>query len=90
MKFPFVSRREHEALCVDRQRVIDERDEALSDLGITGRAFDCIVVELDQAKYVIAHHIVANRDTALRDALASAGVDMRLHLADAEKKGAVS
>ncbi|NUS57906.1 MAG: hypothetical protein HOV66_24090 [Streptomycetaceae bacterium] len=88
MKWPLVSRTAHDALTADRQRIIAERDDALTDLDITGRAFDCIAIELDQAKDVIAHHIVANRDTALRDALASAGVDMRLHLADVEKRGA--
>jgi hypothetical protein len=88
MKLPIVFRSAHDALAADRRRVIAERDEALTDLGITGRAFDCIAVELDQAKDVIAHHIVANGDTELRDQLAAAGVDMRLHLADAETKGA--
>lgn len=88
MNWPFVTRATHDAIRADRQRVITERDNALNDLGITGRAFDCIAIELDQAKHTIAHHIVANRDTALRDELAAAGVDMRLHLADAEKKGA--
>ncbi|MFE9448363.1 hypothetical protein [Streptomyces sp. NPDC006739] len=88
MRWPLIARRTHDALAADRQRVIEERDEALEDLGVTGRAFDCIAVELDQAKDVLAHHIIANSDTALRDQLAAAGVDMRLHLADAQKQGA--
>ena len=88
MKWPLVTRARYEALAADRQRIIAARDDALTDLGITGRAFDFIALELDQAKDVIAHHIVATADTALRDQLAAAGVDMRLHLADAEKKEA--
>ncbi|MFI2761342.1 hypothetical protein ACH5A3_21110 [Streptomyces echinatus] len=88
MRWPLVSRARYDALRARADQLCEERDEALADLGTTGRAFDCIAVELDQAKDVIAHHIVATGDTALRDQLAAAGVDMRLHLADAEKKGA--
>lgn len=75
-------------LAARNEQLLTERDAAVEDAGVVGRAFNCIAVELDQAKDVIAHHIVANGDTALRDQLAAAGVDMRLHLADAEKKGA--
>lgn len=78
----------NDAAHADATQLRRERDEARSDLAVTGRAFDCIAVELDQAKDVIAHHIVATGDTHLRNQLAAAGVDMRLHLADAEKKGA--
>lgn len=70
------------------EQLVAERDDAREEAAVVGRAFNCIATELDQAKDVIAHHIVANADTALRDQLAAAGVDMRLHLADAEKKGA--
>jgi hypothetical protein len=83
-----VSRRKYDDLHTRYQKTITKRDTAVEEVRILGRAFDCIAVELDQAKDVIAHHIVANADTALRDALKAAGVDMRLHLADAEKKGA--
>ncbi len=83
-----VSRRKYDDLQARYQKVIAERDDALEEVGVTGRAFDCIAVELDQAKDVAAHHIVANADTQMRDALKAAGVDMRLHLADAEKRGA--
>ncbi|MEU6597917.1 hypothetical protein [Streptomyces flaveolus] len=88
MRWPLVSRAQHDALRARADQLLAAHDDALNDLGVTGRAFDCIAVELDQAKDVIAHHIVATGDTALRDQLAAAGVDMRLHLADAQKKGA--
>jgi uncharacterized protein len=83
-----VSRAKYNDAISRAEQYAAERDEARSDAQVVGRAFDCIAVELDQAKDVIAHHIVANADTALRDQLDAAGVDMRLHLADAEKKGA--
>jgi uncharacterized protein len=83
-----VSRAKYNDLRTRNERLLAERDTAREDAAIVGRAFDYIALELDQAKDVIAHHIVANADTALRDQLAAAGVDMRLHLADAEKKGA--
>jgi uncharacterized protein len=83
-----VSRAKYNDLRTRNERLLAERDTAREDAAIVGRAFDSIAVELDQAKDVIAHHIVTNADTTLRDALKAAGVDMRLHLADAEKKGA--
>jgi hypothetical protein len=88
MRWPLVSRARFNELRARNERLATLRAEAEADLGITGRAFDCIAVELDQAKDVIAHHITATGNTALRDQLAAAGVDMRLHLADAEKRGA--
>ena len=83
-----VSRRKYDDLQARYQKAIDARNAAVEEAEVVGRAFDCIATELDQAKDVIAHHIVANADTPMRDLLAAAGVDMRLHLADAEKKGA--
>lgn len=82
-----VSRARYENLADRHRRIVAARDAAVEELAIVGRAFDHIAVELDQAKDVIAHHIVASGDTGLRDQLAAAGVDMRLHLADAEKRG---
>ncbi|WP_435279113.1 hypothetical protein [Streptomyces sp. 1222.5] len=83
-----VSRAKYDDLCARNEQLAEERDSAREEVGIVGRAFDSIAVELDQAKNIIAHHIVANADTTMRDQLAAAGVDMRLHLVDAEKRGA--
>lgn len=83
-----VSRTRYNTLADRHRHAVDERDTARQELAVIGRAFDCIAIELDQAKDVIAHHITATGNTHLRDQLAAAGVDLRLHLADAEKNGA--